>query len=455
MLRSWRQAVAALLTVLVAALMISSKLQSGKQPQLYSSRTPYSTAVKLMPGSAFNHNSLSQGSEPIFAWVLLRHGTRWPTEKRLQELQKLQPLLQRAGIQAEQWLKPFTGVDHLAGQLHEIGRQEMEGLGKRWASALPELFQDPSSVHFRSSAKQRAMDSATAFVHAMFPDAASVPIPYAPVDNDPLLRFFKLCSAYTQYKQRVKRWMEPWRSQILAEMAPSVHSRLRLPQNATVGPKEVASLWLLCCQQAVLNNSPDAACSLFTAEERAVLEWVDDESLFQTRSHAARVAYHMAAPLVADIAEAFAAAAAASLGSQEDQQERARVYFAHAETIIPLAAALGLFGSPGCAEDACSDSMCMGPEGSETHAAALLKEQVGAFQGRFRPSLPRPPRQRSWRGAEVTPFSAGLALVLYKCPGQQCAGQENGSLPAGHCVRLVYNEHVQSWPGSFLCNQCG
>lgn len=55
--------------------------------------------------------------------------------------------------------------------------------------------------------KQRAMDSATAFVHGMFPDAASVSIPYAPIDNDPLLRFFKLCAAYKQYKQRVQQWM--------------------------------------------------------------------------------------------------------------------------------------------------------------------------------------------------------------------------------------------------------
>lgn len=155
---------------------------------------------------------------------------------------------------------------------------------------------------------------------------------------------------------------------MLADLAPSVHSRLQLPRNMGISPKQVASLWLLCCQQAVLNGTRDAACALFTAEviacpcealcveklgtaalgctvclvvihcctvlpsascmrkcvhhshivdhddeqERALLEWVDDESLFQTRSHAARIAYHMAAPLVADVSEAMAAAAAAA-----------------------------------------------------------------------------------------------------------------------------------------------
>lgn len=59
---------------------------------------------------------------------------------------------------------------------------------------------------------------------------------------------------------------EPWIFETLAQIAPGVHSRLHLPHNITLGSKEVASLWLLCCQQAALDNLMDAACALFSAE---------------------------------------------------------------------------------------------------------------------------------------------------------------------------------------------
>lgn len=68
------------------------------------------------------------------------------------------------------------------------------------------------------------MDSARAFLAGMFPeDAAAIAIHSAPEDDDPLLRFHKLCPAYQQYKadvlgRMVSCWHMPKPENTCAEM---------------------------------------------------------------------------------------------------------------------------------------------------------------------------------------------------------------------------------------------
>lgn len=50
---------------------------------------------------------------------------------------------------------------------------------------------------------------------------------------------------------------------------------------------------------------------LACTQERTLLEWLDDERLFQSRGHAAHIAFHMAAPLVQELVSSLSEAAAA------------------------------------------------------------------------------------------------------------------------------------------------
>lgn len=57
-------------------------------------QTPYSLAQPHCPGEPFRRTT-----SPEFVWLVARHGTRWPTSKRIKQLSDLDWLLQvRAGL---------------------------------------------------------------------------------------------------------------------------------------------------------------------------------------------------------------------------------------------------------------------------------------------------------------------------------------------------------------------
>ncbi|KAI9156434.1 hypothetical protein LWI28_006469 [Acer negundo] len=72
--------------------------------------------------------------------------------------------------------------------------------------------------------------------------------------------------------------------------------------------------------------------------------------------------------------------------------EKARLRFAHAETVVPFSCLLGLF---------------------------LEKSEFQQIQ-REEPLqlLPKPPQNRSWRASTVAPFAGNNMLVLCSCPAK-------------------------------------
>jgi hypothetical protein len=96
--------------------------------------------------------------------------------------------------------------------------------------------------------------------------------------------------------------------------------------------------------------------------------------------------------------------------------EKARLRFAHAETVIPFICLLGLFLD-------------------DVDVKSIQSEEP--FQ-----APPRPPKHRVWRGAMVAPFGANTALVLHKCSLDNGTGEE-------FLVQALHNEKSVSMPG---CN---
>lgn len=132
---------------------------------------------------------------------------------------------------------------------------------------------------------------------------------------------------------------------------------------------------------------------------------------------------------------------------------QAKLSFAHAETLIPLACLLGLFGpqdnklkhtalmpgqdsgptatcqrpehstdEAGQAADACADNEQPMGEGDSSHRTGCddLSRQcsVGGEMHagkRWEPPLPKPPNARSWKGSVIAPYGANIQFVLYRC----------------------------------------
>lgn len=64
--------------------------------------------------------------------------------------------------------------------------------------------------------------------------------------------------------------------------------------------------------------------------------------LYEAQGYGAAINYEIAAPLLADMAQSLTSAAAA----QGPPPQRARLMFAHMETLVPLASLMGLFQPP-------------------------------------------------------------------------------------------------------------
>ncbi|KAL9660522.1 hypothetical protein QQ045_025337 [Rhodiola kirilowii] len=91
--------------------------------------------------------------------------------------------------------------------------------------------------------------------------------------------------------------------------------------------------------------------------------------------------------------------------------EKARLRFAHAETIVAFSCLLGLF-----------------LDGSEFER--IQKELPLRLP-------PRPPRGRNWKASKVAPFIGNYMLVLHSC---------SDDAPSKYHVQVLHNEHPIQMP---------
>ncbi|CAL5369791.1 unnamed protein product [Camellia sinensis] len=90
-------------------------------------------------------------------------------------------------------------------------------------------------------------------------------------------------------------------------------------------------------KEASLLNITDQACALFTPSEVVLLEWTDDLELFILKGYGNALNYQMGVPLLEDVVQSMYEEHAPGC------YEKARLRFAHAETLLPFSCLIGLF----------------------------------------------------------------------------------------------------------------
>ncbi|KAL8171008.1 hypothetical protein V2J09_022812 [Rumex salicifolius] len=312
---------------------------------------------------------------------IARHGTRSPTEKRMRELDRLGDSLRALVENADKnkcsetipawfydWRSPWEGKPK-GGELLIQGEEEHYTIALRVRERFAELFSDEYHPDV-----PRASASAVAFGMGLFKNKGAF--------GEEGYRAFGmgLLSFLESQEPAVEKMKEPF----FDEIANSLSSRYGL--NFT--RQHVSSLWLLC-QQVEL------------------LEWTDDIELFVLKGLGNSVNYDMGVPLLNDVFESMESAIKANEEAQPSGSfEKARLWFAHAETLVPFSCLLGLF-----LED---------PD----FAKAQRKEPLQL--------PPKPPQRRTWKGSTVAPFAGNLMLVLHSCP-------DNAS--SNYFVQALHNEH--------------
>jgi hypothetical protein len=216
--------------------------------------------------------------------------------------------------------------------------------------------------------------------------------------DDHLLRFFKLCPAYAAYADRccdgkdafVERVIGPVARE-LSQLLAGAGQPIRSPLNTTH-----ADAIYTACQFENAAHQPPLWCPLLSRQALAAFEFVDDT--MRERGGARGNPAHDCA---ADLVRAMRDAMLACVGDAAECATPVSLWFAHAETIIPLSSALRLF-----------------------EARPMLE---------WTDEPPPPSELSSWPVSRVSPFAANIGFVLYECAN-------NATPDARWMVQALHNE---------------
>ncbi|XP_058075109.1 uncharacterized protein LOC131223669 isoform X4 [Magnolia sinica] len=365
-----------ILCFLLASLILFSSAEPFDVRSHLSTASRYD-AVKGINNNGFVASPIPAGCSVIHLNLVARHGTRSPTRKRIKELDrlatKLEVLLSDAKQKAKEghislqkipdwlwgWQSPWKGKE-TGGELVSKGEEELYHLGIRTRERFPDLFQEeyhPDIFPIRATQVPRASASAVAFGMGLFSGKGS---------------------------------LGPGKHRAFAVISESRASDIYLRFHDTCENYKVA-----------------------------LLEWTDDLEAFLLKGYGNSINYHMGVPLLQDVVRSMELAIAAKEENlTPGSSEKARLRFAHAETLIPFTCLLGLFR-----------------EGSDVSEFERIQ--------RMQPLEPplKPPQKRNWRGSILAPFAGNNMLVLYGCPGNESKNSmSSGVSGSKYFVQVLHNE---------------
>ncbi|XP_018811216.2 multiple inositol polyphosphate phosphatase 1 [Juglans regia] len=418
-------------------LLLLSQLADSNAEEAFDVRKHLSTVTRygfVKPtNNYFSPSNVPDGCIPIHLNLVARHGTRSPTKKRIRELDNLEARLKVLTRDAEEqmlslqkvpswlreWKSPWKGKMK-GGELISKGEIELYDLGIRIRENFPDVFNEeyhPDVYAIRATQVPRASASAVAFGMGLLSGKGSLgpgrhrafAVTSESRASDILLRFYDTCENYKDFRKRQEPAVDKLKEPILDEITSALVSRYGL--NFT--RQDTSSLWFLCKQEASLLDITDQACSLFSPSEVSLLEWADDLEVFILKGYGNSLNYHMGVPLLEDVLQSMEQA----IKAQEENlahgsYEKARLRFAHAETVVPFTCLLGLF-----------------------HDGSGF-QQIQREQPLELP--PKPPQERNWRGSIVAPFGGNNMLVLYSCPANSSSK---------YLVQVLHNEDPIPMPG--------
>lgn len=438
-----------LLLLLVAALLAAAPLPRAAGADEFDVRRHLSTVTRYdvarESSSVISMPSIPDGCRVIHLNLVARHGTRAPTKKRIKELDRLAVRLEALLKEANQvldsdslkkipsWIKGWESRwkgRTKGGELISEGEEELYNLATRMRERFQDLFDDeyhPDVYSIRATQVPRASASAVAFGLGLLSGKGKLgqgknrafSVLSESRASDICLRFFDSCETYKAYRKRKEPDVEKQKEPILEHVTAALVNRYHLKFTT----RDVSSLWFLCKQEASLLNTTNQACGLFNEAEVRFLEWTDDLEGFVLKGYGESINYRMGLPLLKDVVQSMEEAIIAREENRADGTfEKARLRFAHAETVVPFSCLLGLF--------------LEGPE-----IEKIQREEALDLP-------PLPPQGRNWKGSVVAPFAGNNMLVLYQCPSKISDGSTiSGGRNNSYLVQVLHNEVPVSMPG--------
>nr|ABJ98333.1 multiple inositol polyphosphate phosphatase PhyIIb [Triticum aestivum] len=435
--------------LLLATLLAAAPLlpPAAAEPEAFDVRRHLSTVTRYDVSRASNSvvsaPSISDECRVIHLNLVARHGTRAPTKKRIKELDRLAVRLGTLVDEAKQgsdtaslkkipsWMKGWESRWKgrvKGGELVSEGEEELFNFANRVKERFQDLFDEeyhPDVYSIRATQVPRASASAVAFGLGLLSGKGKLgagnnrafSVLSESRASDICLRFFDSCKTYKDYRKRKEPDVDKQKEPILEHVTSALVSRYHLKFTT----QDVSSLWFLCKQEASLLNITNQACQLFNEDEVHLLEWTDDLEGFVLKGYGESINYKMGLPLLKDVVQSMEEAIIAKEENFPDgTYEKARLRFAHAETLVPFTCLLRSF-----------------LEGSDF-------EKIQREEPLDLP--PMPPQRRNWKGALVAPFASNNMLALYQCPGND-GKKTSQDQKNSYFVQVLHNEAPVSMPG--------
>eukprot|EP00727_Mastigamoeba_balamuthi_P013841 m51a1_g908 hypothetical protein (426) ;mRNA; f:109232-110590 len=368
---------ALLVALLALSLAAASRCSRDLTPH-FSTTTPYA------PG-AYPPAPAPEGYTVVGLSSINRHGSRYPTAGKIKSFQKLEAFLdENRGSLALQWMREWrcSYDPQLEGVLWSRGTRELRGIGSRIAELYPDVLlpYNPNTVVSTSTYKPRTSQSSIAFGLGAIKAYGFNEMTWS-VNEDQTgreLRFFEKCSAYingVEDNATVAAQISEYQQRAYSAIAPKLAAATGLPVAKLLEKDRVQVMWDLCLWDSSVHGRWRGAngwCSLFDESDAAALEFGEDLDKYLNCGYGVSLSYRIAAPLLQAVVKHLDDLVAGG-------PVRARLRFAHAETVMPLLALLGLY----------RDDVPL--------AASMTQAQMEA---------------RQWRTSRISPMATNVFFVL-------------------------------------------
>lgn len=336
-----------------------------------------------------SYSPVPPGCSPSTFILVARHGNRNPTIGTLKRLEQLPSFLKGVQNPSFAWMTKWKNPIPLneAGDLVTLGEKSHYNLAKDFLKSFPSLLVKPyrkEDFYFRSTSVARTGVSAESFAYGLFEGSGKLPNGYQPVfvetwpdTSDNLLRFFENCPNYQDkviHNPSAKEQAKLYEQMIFPKIIQKINSIL----GTNITSNKVKALWEACQMEAGVYHTFDGFCLLFDQESTLALEYWNDLEQYWLKSYAYDLSWQISVPLLQEVASIINQSMSSS-----PPPKSGNFYFAHAETVIPFTAMLGLYQDEG-------------------HLYANSSQEFI--------------QNRKFRSSIIAPFTSNVAFSVYQCP---------------------------------------
>ncbi|XP_057320410.1 multiple inositol polyphosphate phosphatase 1-like [Microplitis mediator] len=369
------------------------------------------------------------GCEAKKMWLLIRHGTRYPSKEVLNKMEQLVELRDKILVNCNasncnltdkqltnlaNWQFSIDKNKEMA--LAEEGGVEMRGLAERYQSRFPGLMPDKydnRTYKFKFTSKQRTKESAGNFTVGLFGKNGSFDVEY-PVaeEKDRILRFYKACDKWLRdiddnpdaYSE-VEKFKA---SELMTKTLNDLSSRL----GVTIDYDKAKSIRSTCAfETAWYENSKSPWCELLSPDEFQIMEFSHDLKYYWIDGYGYPLTYQHACTAIGDMFKFL----------ETNDGLKVSAYFTHSGTLLKVLSLLGLARDPN----------------------PLVHNSYNSSEDRL------------WRVSLIDAFATNLAFISYECksPAQELAEDAQPEKVYGkndlkeRSILLMHQERIVNLPG--------